>query len=397
MYKYKVQIKKVSGRLNESVLPKKNLVIKSRTKKSRQSILDESAKYLFENYGLKLIDARVILEAAPRLDSKYSDEIESAEAAQSNHFIQRHQDPANWGKRGTLERLRDEITKELVDAIYYKAGREVKYYNTPYGIAISLDGDVRVYGSSGNGHYNKDNATKAAWHDQSFDADEKASDNVFTYDFDEEDFSSLINFRHNLDNEISYGDYDEDDYNDEDEMYESMRWYFDDCIDSMERAMEKVKSFKDIEKCKQDYSTTKASDAVFDELRANVMNVIKDYMRMNKNKAHSMMGMKKMEEEEKPVRKQRLQKERFTIEDLLELCKNEGKFDGREYDYSGYRTTPDGREYQLKVSSVATGGRRIWVWTGSPSVKWSAKAVALYDAKTKTWQKKRNNFIEIVD
>ena len=102
-------------------------------------------------------------------------------------------------------------------------------------------------------------------------------------------------------------------------------------------------------------------------------------------------------EVKKPVRKAPLQKERFTIEDLLELCKNEGKFDGREYDYSGYRTTPDGREYQLKVSSVATGGRRIWVWTGSPSVKWSAKAVALYDVKTKTWQKKRNNFIEIVD
>lgn len=283
MYKYRVQIKKVSGRLNESVLPKKNLVIKSRTKKSRQSILNESAKYLFENYGLKLIDARVILENAPRLDSKYSDEVESAEAAQSNHFIQRHQDPANWGKRGTLERLRDEITKELVDAIYYKAGREVKYYNTPDGIAISLNGDVRVYGSSGNGHYNKDTATKAAWHDQSYDADEKASDNVFTYDFDEEDFSSLINFRHNLDNEISY---------DDDVYYEDG---FEDGIDSMERAMEKVKSFKDIEKCKQYYSTTKASDAVFDELRANVMNVIKDYMKMNKNKAHSMMGVKKME------------------------------------------------------------------------------------------------------
>lgn len=295
MHKYKVQIKKVSGRLNESVLPSKSLVVKSKTKKTRQSILKESAKYLFENYGLKLIDARVILEDAPRLNSRFSDEIESAEAAQSNHFVQRHQDPANWGKRGTLERLRDEITKELVDAIYYKAGREVKYYDIPDGIAISLDGDVRVYGSSGNGYYSKDTATKAAWHDQSYDADEKASDNVFTYDFDEEDFSSLINFRHNLDNEISYGDYDDDDYNDEDEMYETMRIYFEDGIDSMKRAIENVKSFKDIEKCKQHYSTTKSSDAVFDELKTNVMNVIKDYMKMNKNKAHSMMGMKKME------------------------------------------------------------------------------------------------------
>ena len=158
------------------------------------------------------------------------------------------------------------MTKELVDAIYYKAGREVKYYNIPDGIAITLDGDVRVYGSSGNGHYNKDTATKAAWYAQSYDADDKASDNVFTYDFDEEDFSSLINFRHNLDNEISYGDYDEDDYDNENEMYETMRIHFEDTIDSIGRAMEKIKSFKDIEKYKQHYSTSKSSDAVFDEL-----------------------------------------------------------------------------------------------------------------------------------
>lgn len=109
------------------------------------------------------------------------------------------------------------------------------------------------------------------------------------------------------------------------------------------------------------------------------------------------LEMRDAEVTSKPVRKAPLQKERFTIEDLLELCKTEGKFDGREYSYSGYRTTPDGREYQLKVSSLATGGKRIWVWTGSPSVKWSAKAVALYDGFEGKWQKKRNNFIEIVD
>lgn len=96
----------------------------------------------------------------------------------------------------------------------------------------------------------------------------------------------------------------------------------------------------------------------------------------------------------KPKRKAPLQKERFTTEELLSLCKERGQGD---LEYSGYRTTPDGRNYELKVSSLATGGRRVWVWTGSPTVKLSAKAVALYDVKTKTWQKKRNNFIEIVD
>lgn len=96
----------------------------------------------------------------------------------------------------------------------------------------------------------------------------------------------------------------------------------------------------------------------------------------------------------KPKRKAPLQKERFTTEELLGLCKERGHGD---LEYSGYRTTPDGRKYELKVSSVATGGRRVWVWTGSPTVNLNAKAVALYDVKTNTWQKKRNHFIEIVD
>lgn len=101
-----------------------------------------------------------------------------------------------------------------------------------------------------------------------------------------------------------------------------------------------------------------------------------------------------IEEVAKPKRKAPLQKERFTTKELLSLCK-EGDYGDLEY--SGRRTTPDGRNYELKVSSVATGGRRVWVWTGSPTVNLNAKAVALYDVKTNTWQKKRNNFIEIVD
>ena len=101
-----------------------------------------------------------------------------------------------------------------------------------------------------------------------------------------------------------------------------------------------------------------------------------------------------IEEVAKPKRKAPLQKERFTTEELLSLCKERGHGD---LEYSGYRTTPDGRKYELKVSSVATGGRRVWVWTGSPTVNLNAKAVALYDVKTNTWQKKRNNFIDIVD
>lgn len=294
MYKYSVKIRKVSGILTESVLPKKNLVIKSKVEKTTRGVLKEAAKYLLENYGLELIDA-LIVEKAPRINGKWSYEADAADAAQKNHFIKRHQDPANWGKRGTLERLRDEITKELVNSVYFRAGDDIHYLKLPDGIAITLDGDVNVYGSTSSGMHTREDATGATWSDQSYDADEKASDNVFTYDFDEEDFSSLVNFRHNLDNEISYGDYDEDDYDNDEEMYDNMRTWFEECIDSIKSAMEKVKSFNDIEKYKQHYCIAKSSEAVFDELKTNVMNVIKDYMKMNKNKAHSMMGIKKME------------------------------------------------------------------------------------------------------
>ena len=52
MYKYNVQIKKVSGRLNESVLPSKNLVVKSKTKKTDEQVFAEASKYYKEKYGL---------------------------------------------------------------------------------------------------------------------------------------------------------------------------------------------------------------------------------------------------------------------------------------------------------------------------------------------------------
>ena len=52
MFKYNVKILKVSGRLNESVLPSKNLVIKSKTKKTDKQIFSEASKYFKNKYGL---------------------------------------------------------------------------------------------------------------------------------------------------------------------------------------------------------------------------------------------------------------------------------------------------------------------------------------------------------
>lgn len=59
MYKYKVQVKKVSGRLNESVLPSKSLVVKSKTKKSKSAILSEASKFFKKKYGLVIESADV--------------------------------------------------------------------------------------------------------------------------------------------------------------------------------------------------------------------------------------------------------------------------------------------------------------------------------------------------
>lgn len=52
MYTYKIKIKKVSGRLNESILPSKNLVIKSNKSLSKKAILKEANAYFKKKYGL---------------------------------------------------------------------------------------------------------------------------------------------------------------------------------------------------------------------------------------------------------------------------------------------------------------------------------------------------------
>ena len=59
MYKYRINIKKVSGRLNESVLPSKNLVVKSKTKKSKSAVLAEASKFFKKKYGLVIESADI--------------------------------------------------------------------------------------------------------------------------------------------------------------------------------------------------------------------------------------------------------------------------------------------------------------------------------------------------
>lgn len=68
MYKYKVQIKRVSGRLNESYLPSKNLVIESKTKKSDKQVFAQASRYLKSKYGLVLEMADVKSQDGLMLD-----------------------------------------------------------------------------------------------------------------------------------------------------------------------------------------------------------------------------------------------------------------------------------------------------------------------------------------
>ena len=82
MYKYSVSIKKVSGRLNESVLPNKNLTVKSKTELNEEAVFNEAAKYLMENYSLELESADVMpMDAAPATPS-FFDQLRQIVSAQ---------------------------------------------------------------------------------------------------------------------------------------------------------------------------------------------------------------------------------------------------------------------------------------------------------------------------
>ena len=59
MFKYNVKIQKVSGRLNESVLPSKNLVVKSKTKKTDKEVFAKASKFFKNKYGLVIESADI--------------------------------------------------------------------------------------------------------------------------------------------------------------------------------------------------------------------------------------------------------------------------------------------------------------------------------------------------
>lgn len=62
MFKYNVKIQKVSGSLNESAMPSKSLVVKSKTEKTDKEVFAEASKFYKEKYGLVIESAEVSSE-----------------------------------------------------------------------------------------------------------------------------------------------------------------------------------------------------------------------------------------------------------------------------------------------------------------------------------------------
>lgn len=62
MHRYKINIRKISGRLNESAIPSKTLIIKSKRRISSNKAFVVVENYLKNKYGLKLREANIIGE-----------------------------------------------------------------------------------------------------------------------------------------------------------------------------------------------------------------------------------------------------------------------------------------------------------------------------------------------
>lgn len=75
MYKYRINIKKVSGRLNESVLPSKSLVVKSKTKKTKRAVLAEASKFFKKKYGLVIENAEITDDLTSVLTSSIGQQV----------------------------------------------------------------------------------------------------------------------------------------------------------------------------------------------------------------------------------------------------------------------------------------------------------------------------------
>lgn len=107
MFKYNVKIQKVSGSLNESVLPSKNLVVKSKTKKSKSAVLAEASKFFKKKYGLVIESADI-----------------STDGSNINDDYKFVSDVYNNAKMGTVE-------SRIATIAFHKAQTQMSNYISP--------------------------------------------------------------------------------------------------------------------------------------------------------------------------------------------------------------------------------------------------------------------------
>lgn len=151
MYKYKISIKKVSGRLNESVLPSKNLTIKSKTQKTDKQVFAEASKYLKQKYGLVIESADIHDEQSAKADMEFisnkkddamTGTIESRLTMRAwqdaIRFYSNYSAANNYLKRNSEGRLAEEAKKEVA-----QAGKKLKQIRT------QLEQDLEKYKEEG--------------------------------------------------------------------------------------------------------------------------------------------------------------------------------------------------------------------------------------------------------
>lgn len=107
MFKYNVTIKKVSGKLNESVLPKRNLVYKSKTKKTNEQIFKECAKFYKKKYGLVIESAYVQEDVSSILNSSIGQQVfrDLRQSLKQYHSLGDNRDTSAESVKQTLEAI----------------------------------------------------------------------------------------------------------------------------------------------------------------------------------------------------------------------------------------------------------------------------------------------------
>ena len=152
MHTYKIKIKKVSGRLNESVLPSKNLLIKSKKSLSEKAILKEANAYFKKKYGLTV----------ESLEVWDNDDLETLRGILEDAY-QKWAGSSSEGRKNkrTLFLIMNEITD------LYSQFKESKYSNRMHRSGDDIDYDnqyeIGEYRDGGLSHLENDIYDEIRW------------------------------------------------------------------------------------------------------------------------------------------------------------------------------------------------------------------------------------------